>query len=81
VELSGTNKTMGKSIIGTKKRAGRGRPKTEAGSGVQLGMRWPQEQLDRIDGWASDQADEPSRPEAIRRLVNLGLAGAKVKGK
>jgi hypothetical protein len=31
-----------------------------------------------IDKWRDKQEDEPSRPEAIRRLVELGL---KVKGK
>jgi hypothetical protein len=29
----------------------------------------------QIDAWASKQADEPSRPEAIRRLVEQALAG------
>jgi hypothetical protein len=31
-----------------------------------------------VDAWAASQADEPSRSEAIRRLVELGL---KAKGK
>jgi hypothetical protein len=26
-----------------------------------------------VDAWATNQADEPSRSEAIRRLVELGL--------
>jgi hypothetical protein len=29
----------------------------------------------QIDAWASKQADKPSRPEAIRRLVEKALAG------
>ena len=34
--------------------------------------------LAELDRWISRQADRPSRPEAIRRLVELGLATAKV---
>jgi hypothetical protein len=30
-----------------------------------------------VDGWASEQEDHPSRAEAIRRLVELGLHTAK----
>jgi hypothetical protein len=33
-----------------------------------------------IDQWRGKQDDEPSRPEAIRRLVELGLS-VKAKGK
>jgi hypothetical protein len=29
-----------------------------------------------IDGWASRQSDKPSRSEAIRRLVELGLSAS-----
>ena len=63
---------MAKSIRGTKK--GRGRPRT-TGAGVQIGMRWQEALLDQVDAWAKQQ-DEPSRPEAIRRLVEMGLAAA-----
>ena len=62
---------MAKSIRVTKK--SRGRPKT-TGSGVQIGMRWQQPTLNAIDAWISQQADELSRPEAIRRLVEQALA-------
>jgi hypothetical protein len=27
----------------------------------------------KVDGWADEQADEPSRSEAIRRLLEIGL--------
>ena len=27
----------------------------------------------KVDAWAAGQADKPGRPEAIRRLVGLGL--------
>jgi hypothetical protein len=30
-----------------------------------------------LDAWISDQDDEPSRPEAIRRLVEQALNGKK----
>ena len=33
----------------------------------------PSELLARVDRWAASQQDDPSRPEAIRRLVELGL--------
>jgi hypothetical protein len=31
----------------------------------------------RIDSWAAKQADQPSRAEAIRRLVEIGLKAKK----
>ncbi|HWF94048.1 MAG TPA: hypothetical protein VG291_03725 [Xanthobacteraceae bacterium] len=33
--------------------------------------------LASLDAWIARQDDQPSRPEAIRRLVELGLAGAR----
>jgi metal-responsive CopG/Arc/MetJ family transcriptional regulator len=30
-----------------------------------------------VDAWAARQADKPSRSEAIRRLVEIGLAKTK----
>jgi hypothetical protein len=55
---------------GIKKR--RGRPAT--GQGVQIGTRWPNGAVAAIDAWAAKQNDEPGRSEAIRRLVEIGLA-------
>ncbi len=54
----------------------RGRPVT-TGTGTVIGVRMLDEPLAAIDEWI-DQQHEPdlSRPEAIRRLVELGLAGA-----
>ena len=54
----------------------RGRPKT-TGKGMLIGVRLLDEPLAAIDAWI-DQQNDPglSRPEAIRRLVELGLAGA-----
>ncbi len=37
-------------------------------------MRYPPELLVRIDEWRRIQPDLPPRAEAIRRLVELGLA-------
>lgn len=48
----------------------RGRPKTDA-TGVHVKLL--PGQLESIDSWAAAQTDKPSRPEAIRRLVELGL--------
>ncbi len=37
-------------------------------------LRIDEEQLSRVDAWADEQPDNPSRAEAVRRLVNLGLS-------
>ncbi len=66
---------MGKSIKGTPKK--RGRPAT-TGRGLQIGMRWQDPDLEMIDDWIEKQKEPFTRPEAIRRLVELGL---KAKGK
>src|ERR1700737_1419472 len=56
------------------KRTRRGRPVT-MGTGLLIGMRWHPSVLEKIDGWRRRQNDTPSRTEAIRRLVELALAG------
>jgi hypothetical protein len=61
------------SIRVTTKKHRRGRPVT-TGKGLQIGMRWHEPLLGMIDDWAAAQDDEPSRTEAIRRLVERGLA-------
>nr|QDP26257.1 hypothetical protein FNV92_30675 [Bradyrhizobium cosmicum] len=61
---------MLKSIKGTPKKK-RGRPPT-TGRGTQIGMRWQDPELSAIDAWR-EAHDVASRPEAIRRLVELGL--------
>jgi hypothetical protein len=50
----------------------RGRPKT-TGRGRQIGVRWHPTQIKKIEAWGAKKEDEPSRAEAIRRLVALGL--------
>jgi Arc/MetJ-type ribon-helix-helix transcriptional regulator len=52
-----------------------GRPAT--GQIPARSIRLSNELRARIDAWAARQADKPSRSEAIRRLVELGLAKAK----
>lgn len=44
------------------------------GKGTPIMVRLQPEQLSAVDEWAGEQADAPSRPEAIRRLVDKGLA-------
>jgi hypothetical protein len=53
------------------KKSQRGRPAT--GKGIQVGERWSEESIQRIDEWRRVQEDLPGRPEAIRRLVEIGL--------
>lgn len=67
---------MGKSISVITKR-GRGRPVT-TGKGTLIGVRLLDTPLAELDAWIADQ-EEPdlTRPEAIRRLVELGLKGKK----
>lgn len=56
----------------------RGRPAT--GQGTLLGVRLQPDQLAAIDAWTEKQRGEGmTRPEAIRRLIDLGLK-AKTKG-
>lgn len=42
-------------------------------SGTVVGVRLQPDALSALDEWASAQADRPSRPEAIRRLVESAL--------
>ena len=53
------------------KRPGAGRPAT--GMDPARTIRLSNEFLDKIDHWATQQDEQPSRSEAIRRLVELGL--------
>src|SRR5215467_2155339 len=68
---------MGKeSIHVTQKKRGRGRPAT--GQDPTLTVRLPMDLRSAIETWAKQQKDRPSRSEAIRRLIELGLVA---KGK
>jgi hypothetical protein len=35
------------------------------------------EEVEAIDAWRREQDDIPSRPEAVRRLIEMGLAAKK----
>jgi hypothetical protein len=62
---------MAKSIdVVTKKR--RGRPVT-TGKGTLIGVRLLDDPLSNLDTWIAKKESDLSRPEAIRRLVELGL--------
>jgi hypothetical protein len=63
---------MGKSISVDQNKRGRGRPAT--GRDPAASARLPKEVLAKVDKWAA--ANKTSRSEAIRQLVELGLAGA-----
>ena len=67
---------MGKSIRDIPKK-GRGRPST-GGRREGVMVRLEPDQFDALDAWIMKQAGPLTRPEAIRRLVELGL---KAKGK
>jgi hypothetical protein len=65
---------MAKSISRTEKRT-RGRPATNPTS---IHLTLAPGPLAEVDRWIEKQKEPPSRPEAIRRLVELGL---KAKGR
>lgn len=43
-------------------------------TGTLVGTRFQATLLDAIDAWRKEQDDLPTRPEAVRRLVELGMA-------
>ena len=51
----------------------RGRPAT--GRDPVTAIRLPEDLRVRVEAWAAKLPDTPSRSEAIRRLVEIGLAG------
>ena len=64
---------MAKSIRDSKKSKRKiGRPKT-TGPGQPQVVRMHEQQIASIDAWIGMHDGEMSRPEAIRRLVELGL--------
>ena len=62
---------MKKSISVNKKAIGR--PKKKGGVYPVSAVRLPPDIAASVDSWALNQADVPTRSEAIRRLVELGL--------
>jgi len=67
---------MAKSIRDIPKKRGRGRPRT-TGRGEAIMLRLHPPLLTNLDGWIESQRDKPSRPEAIRRLLEQNLPGAR----
>jgi hypothetical protein len=63
---------MKRQTVITKKKRG----PAPTGKGELIGVRIQPNQLAGLDAWIAGQAPPPSRPEAIRRLVELGLAGS-----
>jgi hypothetical protein len=61
---------MGKSTVSNIRKKRIGRPPVNA---VPVLVRIPPAEIGPIDTWISKQKPKPSRPEAIRRLVELGL--------
>jgi len=51
--------------------SGRGRPSVDS---ERIDTRFARSLLIGIDAWIAKQPDQPSRPEAVRRLVEKGLA-------
>jgi hypothetical protein len=70
-------RTMPKSVRhSTKSLPKIGRPKT-TGPGQPQVVRMHDHQVASIDAWVAKQAEAISRPEAIRRLVEIGLKKGK----
>lgn len=42
-------------------------------TGELVGVRVQPEMLEKLDNWRREQPDLPGRPEAIRRLIEIGL--------
>jgi hypothetical protein len=61
---------MKKSTVSDIKKKRIGRPPVNS---VAILVRVPPGELEPIDAWISGQKGELSRPEAIRRLVEVGL--------
>lgn len=69
----GTTVFMAKQIVHPRKK--RGPPATGKGVPVQVRLQPPQ--LAALDGWIEAQpAPQPTRPEAIRQLIDLGIAAS-----
>jgi hypothetical protein len=51
------------------------------GKGTLIGVRLQPDQLKSLDSWAHCQDTSLSRPEAVRRLIERGLAAPEPKAK
>lgn len=64
---------MKRQTVITKKRRG----PAPTGKGTLVGVRLQPDDLSELDDWISEQDESFTRPEAIRRLVELGLKAKK----
>ena len=46
-----------------------------------VGVRFQEPQLHSLDAWITQQDQTITRPEAIRRLIELGLEAARAAGR
>jgi hypothetical protein len=60
---------MAKQTVISRKRRG----PAPTGKGAPTLVRLQPDLAGKIDAWSAKQEDAPSRPEAIRRLIDLGL--------
>jgi hypothetical protein len=57
----------------------RGRPAT--GQDPHISLRLPVETIAAAEAWAAQQPDKPTRSEALRRLIDLGMRTASSRRK
>ena len=67
-DLSDINYVMASSVSNIGKKIGR-----PAVNATPVTVRIPPDALARLDAWIAQQVDKPSRPEAIRRLMEKAL--------
>ena len=73
------SRSGGGSQLSVQKKERRGRPRKDPTS---IHLTLLPDQLAGVDGWANSQKDKPSRPEAIRRLIEIALSNrSKTKGR
>jgi hypothetical protein len=68
---------MKRSTIHSAKKSKRGRPPVESKA---INVRMAVDAIKSLDAWRRQQDDLPGRPEAIRRLVEIGLEATSKKG-
>jgi hypothetical protein len=68
---------MKRSTIYSAKKSKRGRPPVESEA---INVRMAVDAIKSLDAWRRQQDDLPGRPEAIRRLVEIGLEATSKKG-
>jgi hypothetical protein len=72
LEMAKTNSQAAKA---RSRKSKRGRPRT-TGPGSQIQVRCHSQFLSRVDAWRAKQEGDVSRPDAIRRLAEIGLEGS-----